>query len=101
MIPVGIYLGRGYSKQYRFRVGKVFYDFPIYCKKGMHTFHFSTLNELPNLGSHSIAADVNSLASVVINVDFLAWFSGGFTLVDFAFTCRCLGSFISYSESSA
>jgi hypothetical protein len=58
----------------------------------MHTFHFSTLNELPNLGSHSIAADVNSLASVVIDVDFLAWFSGGFTLGDFAFACRCLGS---------
>jgi hypothetical protein len=67
----------------------------------MHTFHFSTLNELPNLGSDRIAADINSLASVVIDVDFLAWFSGSFTLGDFAFACRCLHSFISHSDSSA
>jgi hypothetical protein len=67
----------------------------------MHTFHFSTLNELPNLGSDSIAADINSLASVVVDVDFLPGLGDGFAFGDFAFTCRCLSSFISHSGSSA
>jgi hypothetical protein len=59
-------------------------------QRSIYTFHFSTLNELPNLGSYSIAADINILASLVIDVDFLTWFGGGFTLGDFAFSCRGL-----------